>query len=65
MKNNYELKQTTILSMENEALREQIKELKLKIKKLDDEIRQAKGLVQSEGIDTTTEERQDYKGVSL
>ena len=34
MKNNYELKQTTILSIENEALREVIRDLKLKIKKL-------------------------------
>jgi hypothetical protein len=49
MKNNYELKQTTILSLENEALRETIKELKLKIKKLEDEIKQAEGLVQSKG----------------
>jgi len=56
MKNNYELKQTTILSMENEALREQIKELKLKIKKLEDEIRQTKGLAQSEGVNSIIQE---------
>lgn len=34
MKNNYELKQTMILSMENEALRERIKELLSQINEL-------------------------------
>lgn len=56
MKNNYELKQTTILSMENEALREVIKELKMKIKKLEDEIKQAEGLAQSKGTNTIIQE---------
>lgn len=37
MKNNYELKQTMLLSIENETLRERVKELKLEIKKLQDE----------------------------
>ena len=40
MKNNYELKQTMLLSIENETLRERVKELKLEIKKLQDEKRE-------------------------
>lgn len=56
MKNNYELKQTTILSIENEALREVIRDLKLKIKKLEDEIKQTEGLAQSKGTNTIIQE---------
>ena len=55
MKNNYELKQTTILAMENETLRERIKELKLKIKKLEEENEKRK-VVQGEGNNATTQE---------
>ena len=47
MKNNYELKQTMLLSIENETLRERVKELKLEIKKLQDEKRER--MVSSEG----------------
>lgn len=35
MQNNYELKQSTILEMENQVLREQITDLKADIKKLE------------------------------
>jgi cell division protein FtsB len=55
MKNNYELKQTMLLSIENETLRERVKELKLEIKKLQDEKRER--MVSSEGKNVLIQER--------
>jgi len=55
MKNNYELKQTMLLSIENETLRERVKELKLEIKKLQDEKRER--MVSSEGENVLIQER--------
>lgn len=54
MKNNYELKQTMLLSIENETLRERVKELKLEIKKLQDEKRER--MVSSKGGDAIIQE---------
>ena len=42
VQNNYELKQSTILEMENEVLREQITDLKADIKKLEIEAQNEK-----------------------
>jgi hypothetical protein len=54
VQNNYELKQSTILEMENQVLREQITDLKADIKKLEIEaqnkaliIEKYKGIVDS------------------
>lgn len=55
MKNNYELKQTMLLSIENETLRERVKELKLEIKKLQDEKRERK-VVQGKGENAIIQE---------
>lgn len=55
MKNNYELKQTMLLSIENETLRERVKELKLEIKKLQDEKRER--MVSSERENVLIQER--------
>jgi cell division protein FtsB len=55
MKNNYELKQTMLLSIENETLRERVKELKLEIKKLQDEKREGK-VVQGKGENAIIQE---------
>lgn len=54
MKNNYELKQTMLLSIENETLRERVKELKLEIKKLQDEKRER--MVSGEGNNAIIQE---------
>jgi hypothetical protein len=54
MKNNYELKQTMLLSIENETLRERVKELKLEIKKLQDEKRER--MVSGEGDNAVIQE---------
>lgn len=55
MKNNYELKQTMLLSIENETLRERVKELKLEIKKLQDEKRERE-MVQIKGENAIIQE---------
>jgi cell division protein FtsB len=55
MKNNYELKQTMLLSIENETLRERVKELKFEIKKLQDEKRERE-VVQGEGENAIIQE---------
>ena len=46
MKNNYELKQTMLLSIENETFRERIKELTLEIKKMKEENERREKVVQ-------------------
>jgi regulator of replication initiation timing len=56
MKSNYVLKEVTILQLENETLREQIKELKAKLKQYETEekMRQMQGDKGTMGILQTT-----------
>jgi hypothetical protein len=57
MKNNYELKQTMLLSIENETFRERIKELTLEIKKLKEENERRKKVVSDERTNAPIQER--------
>tara|TARA_R110000868_G_scaffold217732_1_gene467840 strand:+ start:427 stop:600 length:174 start_codon:yes stop_codon:yes gene_type:complete len=57
MKNNYELKQTMLLSIENETFRERIKELTLEIKKLKEENERRKKVVSDERNNAPIQER--------
>jgi hypothetical protein len=59
MKNNYEIKQHYIVQLENEQLRERIKELVTQFNELKKkyEDKEREGMVQSEGINSTIEER--------
>jgi regulator of replication initiation timing len=51
MKNNYEIKQSYIVQLENEQLRERVKELLAQINELkrENETRKSREMVQSEG----------------
>ena len=51
MKNNYEIKQSYIVQLENEQLRERVKELLAQINelKMENETRKRKRLVQNKG----------------
>ena len=58
MKNNYELKQHYIVQLENEQLRERIKELVAQFNELKKkyEDKEREGMVQSKGIGAVIEE---------
>jgi regulator of replication initiation timing len=59
MKNNYEIKQHYIVQLENEQLRERIKELVTQFNELKKkyEDKEREGMVQREGINSIIEER--------
>jgi regulator of replication initiation timing len=58
MKNNYEIKQSYIVQLENEQLRERVKELSAQINELkrENETRKSREMVQSEGENAIIQE---------
>lgn len=56
MKNQYEMKQTYLITLENEHLRERIKQLSNEIRELKNKYEEGKGLEQDERENATIQE---------